>query len=360
MNIATKTLTKKKFMAVLIPSIMMAVIICLNSCAHTMHHSTNQRMVYADRYIQRSVVKNIQIALRNSQRDSELYNRLFVSDGCKIVEESVTPIYSSYLWDWTESGSKQISDSLLGVQYFTAKFTCSDGAYAGNIMAAHFPEYCKEGLYKAEEWYVEIIQAGDKVVSYNYADHSERIQRILGTDEELPPSDVRLVEMVGISGLMFYISNEEFDGFIRADSMIGRERELMNPEYADFDFYNRFIKSEELEKYACDILEKQYNEISRYREYDQKRPSEPYEGRMGFRWLDYTKNIVDENNTGNPDLPINNIINCYEYFGLDPTIRYPGAEPWQIITASVAAVAVISASFFIVRRTDKKKTEHLA
>ncbi|MBO4413535.1 MAG: hypothetical protein J5830_02395 [Clostridia bacterium] len=339
--------------AALIFSILFVLLLSEVSCTRVSAYE-EKTTVYGSRNEQHYVYNDICKTLK-TLAGKDVYEQLFVQQKCRVVEESITPIYTSYLWNWARwDGSRRIQKKFHACTNYVAKIVYPDDSFAGNLRAMYMSKYGDNSKSTEDELLVNIIPADDVTVSYSYADHAERIRLILGTDEIIPPSDVVLVSVIGTAGYMFYISNDDFDGFIKADSSIYYDGHHGTIEYADFGLYNKFIKSDALQSPAGEILLKHPSEILRYEEYDVENPNRYFQNKLDFSWPDYTKDIIDTNNPGDPTLPLNNVINCYEYFGLDST----GADLWEIVLATCAAAAVIAASFFIVRGVGKKKPEH--
>lgn len=63
------------------------------------------------------------------------------------------------------------------------------------------------------EWSLDVVANPTIGASPSYADHAERIQKLLEAEEVIPATDVRLVS-IKYAGRCFYIHNEDYQVLI--------------------------------------------------------------------------------------------------------------------------------------------------
>ncbi len=295
-------------------------------------------MVYEQRYVQRILVDQLFQAFTEKQANF----KTFSEEKMEIVDDSISCIYPCkglYRFD-REMIIDETTRIIKGIEFrtedFIGKIIDKYGNNAGYayLASTYYPSdggrYFYPSIVLNEDW------------SYSYADHAERIRLILGLDEVIPPTDVRLVRMSEL-GDLFYINHDGIEGFVAAVP-------LNKDKFTQYDvLYNKFIGMDFIEK----IAEMEHEKYVKHIEHEKKAYPNKTEYGTGYMFSVYSSLLMESGDLGDPDLPINNIVNCYEYFGLDPTVYY--AEPWECAVACTGSAAVIATSFIVVRGVKKKQ-----
>ena len=312
-------------------------------------------MVYSSRYEQQRIYK---LAMTFISENRAVRENLAQNEAV-IVEESITPIYTmTPLWIYYNTKKITLSTGSDWEYYTGSKQRSFD--YVAKIVDGNGNHYGYASITDFENRYYDpdsetyssprtgigcIVSIHQSDISYSYADHAERIRQLLGLDEIIPAQDVRLVEG------MFYINHDGIEGFVALSNF----RKGFDEWYDTV--YNKFIYMADYDLVAKAAYEDHLKMLEEEKQFKVTHPNERYENLIGNIREPYEKVLMESGDTGDPDLMLNNVINCYEYLGLDPAIHYPGADPRKIILASCAAAVVIAASFVIVRGVGKKKSE---
>ena len=354
-----------------------AVALSISGCvAHTEHFGTEtDTMVYCSRYEQhRAFEDGMNYLLDNYKvRWYEDYKTFFVDRGYTIVEQSITPYYQIDCYKWSETGELQLkkNDESLCWNYIANVVDVDNNICAFAIISYNYgseapgdninfkPGFTGCALFSVNKIHVSStdiheIDDGD-VISVSYADHAERIKTILGIDYIIPPENVRLVS-VSVREIcpLFYIKTENIDGFIPTGNTFVTESAPYISSNTFIPLRDRFISYDEMKKYADLLYEKNGEYVAQRKEFREQYPTGVFTGgpkRVELSKLDF---MFDEKYS-DLDVPVNNIINCYEYFGLDPTVHYPGAKPWEIVIIVCISATVFSAAFFVAVKNQKKK-----
>ena len=352
---------------------LMAVAISASGCAVRSKHfgTETDDMVYCPRYEQHRVYEDGMNYLRNlyqKHRPKDYYT-YFVDRGYDIVEQSITPYYHIDCYEWSETGELLINkkDESLSYSYFANVVDIDNNICALATISYNYgsglpgDDKFEPGLQNCHLCLINTVHVsstdlhqlddGD-IISISYADHAERIKTILGIDYIIPPENVRLVSVsVTENCPLFYIKTENIDGFIPTGNAFTVFRHFYNAFVPQRD---RFISYDEMKKYADLLYDANGEYLAQRNELREQYPTGSFvlvPKRVELSKLDY---MFDENYS-DLDVPINNISTCYEYFGLDPTVHYPGAKPWEIVIIVCISATVFSAAFFVAVKNQKKK-----
>ena len=172
-----------------------------------------QDMVYAPPQVQDYLYDLIQTELESEEYSS--IKKRMIENNCKIVKESIAPLYELDLLEYARSGNIKIvpysqrnheRDVLF--QCYVAKVVMPNGEFAGNLKF-----FVKDGkaifdiLNKGYELDVSNREHYRQyTISYDYADHAERIRKILDRDDYVSVTDVKAV-YVPCYGHVFWIDN---------------------------------------------------------------------------------------------------------------------------------------------------------
>ena len=189
------------------------VIMCFFSCVNLVNAGEEyEEMFYASPDIQEEIYQMLQ----NPEKCTRI--RTFVDRGFKLVKESIAPVYLVSLNSFAKTGKITLTPkkNMEGNQVYVAKFLLPDGRYGGNIKLS----VTQDGLFGGSIQYSFeckkfMIENGDKIEigryaneSCSYADHAERIRKMLNKDEFIPVSDVKYIGMnngFGSMGSFFLI-----------------------------------------------------------------------------------------------------------------------------------------------------------
>jgi len=206
------------------------------------------------------------------QNSEKMIDRLN-SDGISVVKESIMQVYEACFVEYAETGVLRIepyrmpphevdpaiaeSESLDGNEYY-AKVVTAGGLFGGNIRF-----YIKDDVAHS---LVYDLAVSPRVTSMSYADHAERIRKLLGKDTFVPTDQVRYVGVNRLGGV-FYINDGESEALvvIFADSSVfyGNTGEVV------------YI-GDELREKAKVIAEKHYADVKQYEEWIATYPDRPF------------------------------------------------------------------------------------
>lgn len=145
---------------------------------------------------------------------SELSNvrSLLERHGIRLLKESITPVYTLDMLAFAANNTFEIKPSNYSTesgrwQVYKAKTVSENNGFAGNIGF-----FIKDGvaqlLYFTPSNIIEEIKNEVFPASCSYADHASRIAQLLGSNEIIPPENVRYVNVKGYKnelGDCFYV-----------------------------------------------------------------------------------------------------------------------------------------------------------
>jgi hypothetical protein len=209
------------------------------------------------------------------QKSEQLMFFLNEYAGVTVLKESITPLYEASLLEYAETGVFTVRLYMPngnGLKYM-AKTVAADGRFAGNIgiiirdgvakLNGFTPTPALEHLFEPEYGF-----GGNAfVVSFSYADHAKRIQRLTNRESFLPVDEVRLVGVEGL-GNVFYIND-------------GKTEALVSINAADDVFYNKnreiVYVGRELKKIADGRLAERKAYLAKVAEWQAAHPGEKWD-----------------------------------------------------------------------------------
>ena len=203
-------------------------------------------------YASQEECKSVADILKNDKGD---ISRYLDYNGFKIVEASITPVYSIDPLNYSRTNNIELirlyeNDTEYG-SLFVVKLIDKEGNHAGNLSFS----------IKDETAYflgASIISGeGYSLASCSYADHAERIRKCLKETQIIPPSDVRYVIIERI-GEFFYIKNESHDIFVAVG--YASDRSTNGSAIVDYTLNKtelKIISDDRLKQYEKTIEEKE-------------------------------------------------------------------------------------------------------
>ncbi len=158
-----------------------------------------------------------EIAYQSVQKETFGYYKLFESLKIKILKESITPVYTIDMFEFAKSGVMTLKLDVKGKSpseedkkqgnVYIAKLITEDGEYAGNIKFYIEAGVAYSLLFKPSMVVQkQLLSSADSqlfmgksqqyMASCSYADHAERICKILSKDEFVSSSNVKFVNWI--------------------------------------------------------------------------------------------------------------------------------------------------------------------
>ena len=197
-------------------------------------------------------IENIYRIIQENKWD---FSALLLNNELEVLKESITPVYFLDTLDYARSGIISINRSYFRKEdglVYTVKLIDKNKKYAGNMIF-----YIKDNM--AGHLLSQSVSSGFYRASCSYADHAERIRKILGREEIIPISDVRYVIIDGV-GNFFYVKNNGKDYFI-AEGYILEKKEDYNRYNQDISILDsqqlKVIADNQLLRYEQFLLEKE-------------------------------------------------------------------------------------------------------
>ena len=292
-------------------------------------------MVYAPPQVQDYLYDLIQTEL-----ESEEYShikKILIENNCKIIKESIAPLYELDILEYARSGNIKIvpysqrnheRDVLF--QCYVAKVVMPNGEFAGNLkFFARDGKVIFDMLNKGYELDVSNREHYRQyTISIDYADHAERIRKILDRDDYVSVTNVKTV-YVPCYGSVFWIDNgSEFPIIIPCSFE-------PNVNHKDYDYETAVSLTDtiitESELYATaqnelSLYEDYYKQVERW---ESEHPGETAQ-LFGYIYgrLSSPPRLCSE---------VDNISNVYEYLGITPD-DYRGELDLGIFEVSEASL----------------------
>ncbi len=311
--------------------VLFCILPAFSSCAEGKEDNFYADPITQDR-VYETLIRSIDLG-----KVSELQKLSYYGIHYRIVKESITPVYTISVRDYAETGTINIErltswdDSL----YYYIKLVNEKGEYIGSIrisdsVPSGFSSFEQSPIIK------ELASDGRYKASFSYADHAERIKTLLGSDDIIPVENVKLVHIDRI-GEYFFI---DFAG----------ETKVIPVGYTDT--YEPFEDTDLVLSMAD--LEQHFDEhIARYEQLIEERGLENENDFEKKSVLNETARMKTCNISS-----VNNIINIYDYLGIDRN-EYFVPIRYAVISAAVLFVIVaVGVVFVVVCHKIKKKTMH--
>ena len=281
-------------------SFMMILILCL-TLSTNIYALEEKETVYA------SLEKQNEIY---SMLNDESYNgyKYLKYDNLTILKESITKVYYVSTLDYARSGILKVVPMTLSgsSDVYVAKTINANGLYAGNLQF-----YIKDGIayrllfepsYFAFSESFEGLSNPGWAASCSYADHAQRIQKILNRSSFVPIDKVKYVLFEGW-GNAFYIEDDTGVHIIPVGKL------YKNQEYNGTD---RAVNINEIKKFADQALERHNDFIKEKEAWEKEHPGQSYAS------LGVTGGGAASPFTGSCG-QVDNILNISEYLGIDMT-----------------------------------------
>ncbi len=287
------------------------IIMCFFSCVNLVNAGEEyEEMFYADPDLQEEIYQ-----ITQNKRTFILWP-LLEEYGLQVIKESIAVVYELDLLEYAQTGEINLKPLKPEGDYicYVAKCILPDGRFGGNVkMVRHYKTswwgvtYRSIDAKKEDPW---AENPNSALFSCSYADHAERIRKILNRDEIVPATDVRFVmfnygfeDNLGNNylGSYFAVKNDGETIFIP-----------VGMEYLNAD---ENIVQSDIVYTAEDIYQKAQefkNNYDGYVESYQEWKKENLAYRLDFEGGNLRDYIADGTCS-----QVENIINIYEYLGID-------------------------------------------
>lgn len=245
-----------------------------------------------------------------SMLNDESYNgyKYLKYDNLTILKESITKVYYVSTLDYARSGILEVVPITYegSSDVYVAKTINSNGEYAGNLQF-----YIKDGiayrlLFEPTYFAFPDIYVGIDdpkcMASCSYADHAQRIQKILNRSSFVPIDKVKYVLFEGW-GNAFYIEDDTGVHIIPVGSLY---------KYGGYYDTDREVNINELKEFADRFLERHNDLIKEKEAWEKEHPGQ------SFASLGAAGGGAASPFTGSCS-QFDNILNIYEYLGIDMT-----------------------------------------
>ena len=230
------------------------------------------------------------------ENSKELKNR-----GLTILKESITPVYSVDMIEYAKTGNLKMSRDYRtyeGCQWKTyiAKTITSDGQFGGNVtLRVSGNKILRTHLSNSSHLFYENANLTSFPASCSYADHAERIRICLGKSEIIPVENVRYLD--NDSTGMFYVKDGDKEYFIP----VGYEKSNSH------ERIDAVLSISDMEALAQEYLRIENENQKSYEEFQKTHPGQSAMGRL---FPPVVAGLCSR---------IDNIINIYEYLGIEAT-----------------------------------------
>ncbi len=224
-----------------------------------------------------------------------------------ILKESITKVYYVSMLDYARSGILEVVPMTCegSTDVYDAKTINANGEYAGTIRF-----YIKDGIayrmlfepsYFAFPELFEGLYDPCCSASCSYADHAQRIQKILNRSSFVPIDKVKYVLFEGW-GTAFYIQDDSGVNIIPVGSMHKSEGNYIT---------DSVFSKNDLKKAADRSLERHNEFIKEKEAWEKEHPGQPYTATGGGAASPISSTITSSQ--------VDNILNISEYLGIDMT-----------------------------------------
>ena len=182
--------------------------------------------------------------------------KLLKYDDLSIVKESITPVYTINMLDYSKTNELVITPMYAGKnmdkRVYSSKMIDGNNAFSGS-MTFYVDDGIAYRLYSSPQPFKEYEY---QYASTSYADHAKRIQKILKLDSLVSPVDVKYVVIDGV-GDFFCVKSQDRMHFIAVGIMpVALEHTDKFPiDYALDDVGLKQIADQQLEKYNAHLAE---------------------------------------------------------------------------------------------------------
>lgn len=222
---------------------------------------------------------------------SDKFINILEYDGVRVVKDSITPVYIADILEYAKTGDfviqPMVVDSLgrsidapedSPSNYYIVKTITNNGSYAGDVYfyvvdgIATWSNFSGSKDYYNSEHFKKnnpnYEHTGNyEYISRNYKDHASRIQKLLGKDSSISPSNVRYVSVNQLGGA-FYIHDGNTKALIMLSHAIGIPGD---------NFKEIIYVGDELKKIADDRLAAYNKQVEEMEEWMAKNPGQTYD-----------------------------------------------------------------------------------
>lgn len=226
--------------------------------------------------------------------------------GLQIVKESITPVYTIDMLEYSKSDSLNIKPLIKNIDgydrtFYIAKTITESNAFGGNMLFCYKNGEARYMCFYPSEIFSDILPNPRYYSSSSYADHAERIRKILNQELIISPKNVKFV-YIDYVGLFFCVDVDGGQNFIH----IGYQgvQETYNSYKTDVCLSVSDIKNISVE--FSEIYNRRIKEIEAW---EKEHPGQTYDlsGGESISPILSTCSQVD------------NILNISEYLGIDMT-----------------------------------------
>lgn len=269
-------------------------------------------------------------------------NTFFIKEGWFLVKESITPVYTVDMYEYAETGIFKYYFTVINHDdpsdthstekgnFFVIKAVDSQGEYIANVYFAILEDHA----------YIHHTQKADFAASCSYADHAERIRKLLNKDELISPYDVKYF-FINKTGNFFYI---ETDGEVFLIP-VGVQKTGSGENGEENEYFGRVVSIEGELKEKADKQWEDYLRFIAFRdEWEKEHPGEIFDYTGGA-----SVSPIYSECSG-----VDNISNIYEYLNIKQPNDIFSGKNLLLIGGIVLIVGLITMGLISVSKARKK------
>ena len=231
-------------------------------------------------------------------------------DGLSIVKESITPVYTINLLEYSKTSELSIVPWYAGknmdCRVYSSKMVDENGEYSGFMRF-----YIENGIaYRIHSSPQPFKDYEYQSASTSYADHAKRIQKILKLDNLVSPVDVKYVMIDGV-GDFFCVKNQEQTHFVSVGMIPNSSLEQSENFQTDY-----VLDCAQLKQIADQQLERHNALLAEMEQWKKEHPGEEWNATGS----DNGQPVVNQCSE------VDNILNIAEYLNIDFTVNWDSGK----------------------------------